>query len=620
MLMTILNVVNLKKEFGSDLLFENVTFSVTDRERLAILGQNGCGKTTLLKIILGLENPSFGDVMLPKGITIGYLSQQVIQSEKNTLYEEALLVFENVIKLGKELEDLERQLGEDPTNQSLIDSYGKKQIQFSNMHGYDYPYLVSMMLNKFGFTKEQFDRPINSFSGGEKTKMAFVKLLLLKPNLLILDEPTNHLDVITIEWLENYLKSYEGALIFVSHDRYFINSLSTKIIEIENKKIEIYKGNYDYYVEEKKLRYEQALKAYNLQQKEIAKIKRFIEYYMPKPRFVSRARDRQNKLKHLKIIDKPYSNNSTIKLNFKGDIIEGKQLIKFSNLSLGYNQKVLIQNIDFTLYGRDHLAVIGNNGSGKTTFFKTIMSQLQPLSGKLEMLRNLSIGYIEQHQFELQGTHTLVEEIHREFPQLGEKDICNHLGHFNFGQEDFSKTIDVLSGGEKMRVVLAKIMLRSYDILLLDEPTNHLDMTSKQALICALKDYLGTIVFISHDRYFIDEIANKILFFHNHQSYYYEGNYENFKQMEKELFEEKPTEEAPIKSEFKKKKPHRSLSKIEQEIEKIENKIKKIQDEQFKEENYMDHLKMKQLDEELEQNRKLLKDLEDEYFALIENE
>ncbi len=617
--MTIVNVMNLKKEFGNELLFSDVTFTINDKDRLAILGNNGCGKTTLLKIILGKEDKTKGDVVFSKGVTIGYLSQQVIQSENNTLYQEALLVFEDVIKMEQELSILEKRISEEPTNQSLIDNYGRKQIEFANRNGYDYPYLVTMMLSKFGFTKDQFNRPINSFSGGEKTKMAFVKLLLLKPNLLILDEPTNHLDVITIEWLENYLKSYEGALIFVSHDRYFINSICNKIIEIENQKMEYYKGNYDYYIEEKKLRYEQALKAYNLQQKEIARIKRFIEYYMPKPRFVSRAKDRVSKLRHMEVLDKPLSSNSTLKLNFKGDIVEGKQLIRFEDLSIGYEEP-LIGGIDFTIYGRDHLAVIGNNGSGKTTFFKVIMHIIEPLKGKVTMLRELHIGYIEQHQFDLQGSHSIVEEIHKEFPMMGEKEICNHLGRFNFGGDDFQKSLDVLSGGEKMRVVLAKIMLNSYDILLLDEPTNHLDMTSKQALISALKDYLGTIVFISHDRYFIDEIANKVLLFHHKQSYYHEGNYQDFKVQEAKLFVDEEEKTISHKVSNSKSKPHHSLNKLESEIEKIENKIKKLKDEQFKEENYMDSNKMKIIDEELNNLQKNLETLEEEYFSIIENE
>ena len=312
--MQILTLQNVKKEFGDTLLFDKVSFLINDNDRVALIGPNGNGKTTLLKMIIGEEEITSGEIIFAKGAKFGYLSQEVIKDVNHTLYQEIESVFTPLMIKEKELSELEQKLSNDPNNQTLIDEYGKKQTEFSLLGGYDYHYQINMMLSKFGFHKEDLTRVLSSFSGGERTKAAFVKLLLIKPDLLILDEPTNHLDIATIEWLETYLKSYRGALLFVSHDRYFIDALANKIVEIDNHAAEVYKGNYSFYVEEKKIRYQNMLNAYNNQQREIAKLKRFIEFYKPKPRFVSRAKDREKKLEHMKILDKPYENKNLITL------------------------------------------------------------------------------------------------------------------------------------------------------------------------------------------------------------------------------------------------------------------------------------------------------------------
>lgn len=614
--MTVLNVVNLVKEFQGEAIFKDVNFTISEKDRLAIIGPNGTGKTTILKMILGLEEITQGSITFGKGVNVGYLSQEVIQSEDNTLLEEALLVFKDVIALEQELKDLEEKISLNPEDTKLIDTYGKKQTYFINQDGYSYRYLVEMMLGKFGFSKEEFNRPINSFSGGEKTKMSFVKLLLLKPQLLILDEPTNHLDVVTIEWLENYLKSYEGSLLFVSHDRYFINALANKIIELDNKTSERYKGNYDYYVEEKKLRIEQALRDYTIQQKEIAKLKRFIEYFMPKPRFVSRAKDRQKKLERINVLEKPKGPERAIKLGFKGEILEGKKLLSFSHLTLGYNTP-LIKDINFTLFGKDKLAIMGNNGTGKTTLLKLLLNQLKPMEGEVVFLRKLKIGYIDQHHFDIRGSHNLVESVKQDFPEMGEKEIYNHLGKFNFEYDDMFKAVDVLSGGEKMRLLLAKIILKEYDLLLLDEPTNHLDMVTKQALTIALRDYQGSIIFVSHDRYFVDEIANKVLYIANGLSYYHEGNYQDFKEEEIDLFENNESPKEVKKEVARVKKATVSLGKLEEKIKSIEAQLDKIKKEEFLEENYMDSKKMKELHQQQVDLQSELEELENLYLERL---
>lgn len=610
--MQILNVQQLKKEFGDDILFEDVSFSLNDNDRLALIGPNGNGKSTLIKIILNEVDKTSGEVVLAKGTTIGYLSQDVITNLDNNLYDEVESVFSSLIEQEKKLKEMEDEISLNPNNVELIEEYGIKQNDFLEKGGYNYHYLINMMLSKFGFYKEDLTRTISSFSGGERTKIAFVKLLLIKPNLLILDEPTNHLDISTIEWLEQYLKGYEGALLFISHDRYFIDALANKIVELENKTSSFYKGNYTYYVEEKKLRYEQLLSKYNNQQKEIARLKRFIEFYKPKPRFVARAKDREKKLEHMKIIDKPVTENNFLKLSFQGNVYEGKEIISVKDLTIGYD-KPLIKNLNFSLYGKDRIAIMGSNGCGKTTLLDALINHKHILNGEIKYVRNVNIGYIKQHQIDLNPDRTIFEEMQFNFPSLGEKTIYNYLGRFNFDYEDSSKKIAILSGGEKTRIVLAKIMLENYDVLVLDEPTNHLDMVTRQALILALQAYQGSIIFVSHDRYFVDELATHLIYVDHQTPYFIKGNFLDFKEQESKLLtiSDELVEEKKVEKKVINKKP--SL-KLEEQIKKLEEEIKKVKEEQFLEDNYMDYQKMQSLDKKLKELETNLSKLEEEYL------
>ncbi len=610
--MQILNVQQLKKEFGDDILFEDVSFSLNDNDRLALIGPNGNGKSTLIKIILNEVDKTSGEVVLAKGTTIGYLSQDVITNLDNNLYDEVESVFYSLIEQEKKLKEMEDEISLNPNNVELIEEYGIKQNDFLEKGGYNYHYLINMMLSKFGFYKEDLTRTISSFSGGERTKIAFVKLLLIKPNLLILDEPTNHLDISTIEWLEQYLKGYEGALLFISHDRYFIDALANKIVELENKTSSFYKGNYTYYVEEKKLRYEQLLSKYNNQQKEIARLKRFIEFYKPKPRFVARAKDREKKLEHMKIIDKPVTENNFLKLSFQGNVYEGKEIISVKDLTIGYD-KPLIKNLNFSLYGKDRIAIMGSNGCGKTTLLDALINHKHILNGEIKYVRNVNVGYIKQHQIDLNPDRTIFEEMQFNFPSLGEKTIYNYLGRFNFDYEDSSKKIAILSGGEKTRIVLAKIMLENYDVLVLDEPTNHLDMVTRQALILALQAYQGSIIFVSHDRYFVDELATHLIYVDHQTPYFIKGNFLDFKEQESKLLtiSDELVEEKKIEKKVINKK---TSLKLEEQIKKLEEEIKKVKEEQFLEENYMDYQKMQSLDKKLKELETNLAKLEEEYL------
>lgn len=613
--MQILSIQDLKKEFAGVTLFEHVSFAMNDNDRVALIGNNGSGKSTLLKMILGKEEITKGIIALAKGTRIGYLSQDVIENSNNTLYEEARHVFDDLIEKEEELNRLTKELENNPTSKELMDLYGRKQQHFASIGGYDYLYKIDMLLSKFGFTSDDYNRKITSFSGGERTKIAFAKLLLIEPELLVLDEPTNHLDLSTIEWLETYLKTYNGALLFVSHDRYFIDALCNKILEIENKTSFSFKGNYEDFIEEKKVLYESQLRAYENQQKEIERMKRFIEYFRYKPRFVSRVHDREKKLEHLKKIDKPITQKQAMKIHFQGESLEGKEILNVEHLSLGFDN-ALVEDINFTVFGQNRIAIMGDNGSGKTTLLRIIMEDLLPLKGEIHFKRLVKIGYVDQHHFDVKGNETILENLLNEFPTLGEKALRNHLGKFNFCGDDYLKTLDMLSGGEKMRLILAKIILRNYDMLLLDEPTNHLDMVTRQALINALKEYKGTILFVSHDRFFVDELASHLLYFKNGKSYFNIGCYQDFKEIEQKLNLEAPKRieksNNVVKTEVK--KSSFSPLKLEEKIRNLEKEIKDLKDAQFLEENYMDYKKMAKIEKQIEEKEKELLHYEELYL------
>ncbi len=611
--MQLVAIQNLKKEFTGEVLFDNINFTINDKDRVALVGNNGCGKSTLLKMLINKEEVTGGVISLAKNTQIGYLSQDVIENKDNTLYEEAINIFAPLIEKEKELEELTLKLAENPNDGKLIELYGKKQQYFTSIGGYDYHYKIEMMISKFGFTKDDYNRKISTFSGGERTKIAFAKLLLIEPNLLILDEPTNHLDLSTMEWLETYLKTYNGALLFVSHDRYFIEKLANVIVEIENKTSFSFKGNYERFIEVKKEIYDSNLRQYNHQQQEIERMKKFIEYYRYKPRFVSRVHDREKKLERLNKIDKPYEAKTHLKLSFQGEAIKGKKIFDVEDLSVGFSTP-LIEHINFSLFGQDKIAIMGDNGSGKTTLLRVIMEELKPLKGNIYFKRQVKIGYIDQHHLDIKGNETILENMMNDFPTLGEKNLINHLGKFGFVGDDYQKELDMLSGGEKMRFVLAKIILRNYDLLLLDEPTNHLDMLTRQALINALNDYQGTIIFVSHDRYFVDEIATHVLYIANSKMYFNEGGYQEFLESKKDIIEQDTINQPVVKEIKVKEKTSNSSLKVEEKITSIENKLKELKANQFLEEYYMDYEKSKKLENDIAALEKELKELEEKYL------
>lgn len=613
--MTYLSVSNLKKSFGNDILFENVTFSVNDKDRACIVGSNGTGKSTLLKIILNLEESSntFNDpcyISIPNNISVGYLKQDLIDDINNTLKEECLLAYKDVIKLEDKLRKLEEEISKDPYNNDLINEYSAIHEYFERHDGYSYEFQVDTVLTKFGFSKSDFDRKVESFSGGERSKIALAKLLLKKPDLLILDEPTNHLDVNSIDWLETYIKNYPGAVLFVSHDKYFINNTANLILNLENKKITQYRGNFDFYINQKKINYESQLKAYNIQQREIEKMERFIEYFKPKPRFVARAKDREKKLEHMVKIEKPKEEKKGIKFDFQGETRDDKKILYFDKLEIGYQTKKLANPLDFLIFGGDKIAIIGSNGTGKTTLIRTILKEIKPLSGSIRELEVLKYGYIKQNDFDIKGKDQVIDYIHNLYPYMTLTEVRTHLGRFDFKNDDVFKELDVLSGGEKMKLILAKIALEKYDVLLLDEPTNNLDMETRESLIEALQSFNSCIIFVSHDRYFIDLVANKILSFEDGNIVPFDGSYTEYKDSQNQKTLQNLDNSSSSKQNYKNKHEEKVPQKIIKRIAELESKILELEKEIEKATEDKDYKLLNELTNQKER-------YEEEYLSLM---
>lgn len=632
--MYLLSATGILKEFQGEPLTSPLTFNIDENEKIALIGSNGCGKSTLIKMLIGELEPDKGHVTLSKNCTIGYLSQSVISDLSHTLYEEAEGVFKPLMEEEKFLEDLCEKIAEDPSNTELLDTYSHREPLFREKDGYNFRYKIRLILNYFKFKEEDYNRPITSFSGGERMKIAFAKLLLLNPSLLILDEPTNHLDISTIEWLEEYLKSYKGAILFVSHDRYFINSLATRVLEIEKGKLESYSGNYDKYAAEKKVRYESQLKLYLKEEKQKQKLEWFIKFYMPKPRFVSRAHDREKKLARLEKtrVEKPTEVKNKVHIDFQGKLRVGKRVFETKELAVGYD-KPLISDIEFSFFGGDKLAIMGDNGSGKTTFIKTLLGKIKPYSGKICFYDNFNIGYLPQDGLLIRSNKTVLDYFRDLFPLLTLQEVYNTLGAFDFSREDDEKIVDNLSGGEKMRLVLSTLVEQKYDILVLDEPTNHLDMMTKEELIEAIGKYKGSIIIISHDRSFVDNLCNCLLYFENNKAYYYQGDYSHFKvvMLDDILQEKLDIEKARLEEERKqdtlyhlelekarvkfkddkplKPRPKLAKNKIEEKMARLERLIGEDEVKLDDPEYYWDQSKLNALQDELDNYNKEYEEL-----------
>ncbi len=527
--MAILSVNNLYKSYNGNVILDDISFTINKNDKVAIVGDNGEGKTTLLKILTKEIEADKGNIYIDDNNVIGYLSQNIINDVSNTLLEEMESAFLDLHKIAKEMNELVDKMAI-YENKQYIERYSYLQELYLNKGGYEYQYQIKQMLNKFGFDESYYQRTLKSFSGGERTRVAFAKLLLKNPSILLLDEPTNHLDLAMIEWLEKYLKSYSGTIVLVSHDQVFIDNIVTKIIEIENHKATMYTGNYSTYVIEKQQNYEHLLKSYKVQEKEIKRYEMLIRKFKPKPTKTSFAQQLEKKLDKMEKIELPKIKKKNIHAKLESNLSPyNVKLHVCENLLFGYNNVALTEPLNLLIKNQDKICIMGKNGSGKTTMLKCIMQNENKISGFNNDLRdNIKYFYFDQTQEILNPDLTLFDTIHDEFPLMNDSEVRNILGRFLFSDDEVFKYNSDLSGGEKIRLIFAIISLRNYDILYLDEPTNHLDFTTKRVISDILEDYPGTIVMVSHDRYFVNRVANKIIYLMNKKFIIEDGNYDHF--------------------------------------------------------------------------------------------
>ena len=616
----ILSCQNISKSFGTDEILKNVSFHIEENEKAAVVGINGAGKSTLLKIIMKQENPDEGDVTLAKDKTIGYLAQYQDVSGHHTIYEEVLDSKRDIIEMEERLRSMEAQMNtlSGDALEQLLDTYHKLSHEFEQVNGYAYRSEVTGILKGLGFTEEEFDKKMNELSGGQKTRVSLGKLLVTKPDVLLLDEPTNHLDIESIRWLETFLLNYKGTVLIVSHDRYFLDRVVSKVVEIFQHKGYVYQGNYSDYAKKKAAIRAAMIKQYYNQQREIkhqeeviAKLKSF-----NREKSIKRAESREKMLDKIERIEKPTEDNTDIRIVLEPNVVSGNDVLKVEGLAKAFPPLQLFQGIDFEVKRGERVALIGNNGTGKTTILKIINELLPPDAGTVTLGSNVHIGYYDQEHQQLHMEKTIFDEIADDYPNLNNTKVRNVLAAFLFTDDDVYKRIEDLSGGERGRVALAKLMLSDANFLILDEPTNHLDITSKEILEEALKSYTGTVLFVSHDRYFINQTATRILELTGETVVNYIGNYDYYLEKHDQmmsLYVKKPeaktaSDETPVRETAQKvdwqtqkaeqariRKIENSLKKTEERISELEGKIAEIDEECAKPEVAVNSAKLGEL-------------------------
>ncbi len=522
--MIIAQAQDLEQRFGGNTIFSNISFSVPDNARIGLVGPNGAGKTTLLKIMTGQQEPTSGQFTINKGLKVGYIAQENGLGEDKTIWDEMLTVFNNLIKKNKRITKMQEQIAEHPEDEDLLKRYDQLAYDFEQEGGFTYQAEIKSILNGFNFKENTWQKVIRTLSGGEKTRLAFVKLLLQKPPVLLLDEPTNYLDLDTLDWLEAFLKNYQGAIITVSHDQYFLDHLANQIFELNFGKLTTFKGNYSQYVKERELMNNQQEAAYEKQQEKIKKEEEFIQKNLVRASTTKRAQSRRKALDKMERI-KPPKHKQKVRINFTSDRPSGKEVLIAKDLTIGYPDKTMVSDIDFQVNKNDRVAIIGPNGIGKSTLLKTIMKKLEPKDGSIKYGASLDIGYYDQELQSLDPSKTVLDTIWDRHKTMPEKDVRSILASFLFTAEDIDKTVGQLSGGQKARLTLTVLSLEKDNFLLMDEPTNHLDIEAKEVLEQALDNYDGTLLFVSHDRYFINELANKIISVRDGHAKISNGNY-----------------------------------------------------------------------------------------------
>ncbi|GEA74951.1 ABC transporter [Lactobacillus delbrueckii subsp. delbrueckii] len=585
----------MEQRFGAAPIFSKVNFSIENNARIGLVGPNGAGKTTLLKIMTGRQEASQGEFTVNKGIEIGYIAQEHDFDEEKSIWEEMLTVFQPLIDQGQQLEKLQYAIADHPEDEELLRRLDQAQYNFEQAGGYTYQAEIKSMLNGFNFPEATWNKQIASLSGGEKTRLSFVKLLLKKPPLLLLDEPTNYLDLDTLDWLEAFLKNYPGAILTVSHDQYFLDHLATQIFELQHGELTVFKGNYSQYLAQRELRDQQQEAAYEKQQEEIKREEEFIQKNIVRASTTKQAQSRRKALEKMELVDPP-KHKSKVRIKFDSARPSGKEVLILKDLAVGYPDKTMLKDISFQINKGDRVAIIGQNGIGKSTLLKTVMKQLPVKSGAIKYGASLDIGYYDQELQGLDYSKTVIDTIWDRHKDMNEKDIRSILASFLFTAKDIDKQVSQLSGGQRARLTLTVLSMEHNNFLLMDEPTNHLDLDAKEVLEKALADYDGTLLFVSHDRYFINKLANKIVVAKDGQAKIYEGNYTyylNEKAKEEAAAQETAAQEAPVvkavseskfsyqeqkKRDSEKRKLERQVAQAEKDLEELEAKEQEIQE------------------------------------------
>ncbi|HEW1000658.1 TPA: ABC-F family ATP-binding cassette domain-containing protein [Streptococcus pneumoniae] len=586
--MIILQANKIERSFAGEVLFDNINLQVDERDRIALVGKNGAGKSTLLKILVGEEEPTSGEINKKKDISLSYLAQDSRFESENTIYDEMLHVFNDLRRTERQLRQMELEMGEKSGEDldKLMSDYDRLSENFRQAGGFTYEADIRAILNGFKFDESMWQMKIAELSGGQNTRLALAKMLLEKPNLLVLDEPTNHLDIETIAWLENYLVNYSGALIIVSHDRYFLDKVATITLDLTKHSLDRYVGNYSRFVELKEQKLATEAKNYEKQQKEIAALEDFVNRNLVRASTTKRAQSRRKQLEKMERLDKPEAGKKAANMTFQSEKTSGNVVLTVENTAIGYDGEVLSQPINLDLRKMNAVAIVGPNGIGKSTFIKSIVDQIPFIKGEKRFGANVEVGYYDQTQSKLTPSNTVLDELWNDFKLTPEVEIRNRLGAFLFSGDDVKKSVGMLSGGEKARLLLAKLSMENNNFLILDEPTNHLDIDSKEVLENALIDFDGTLLFVSHDRYFINRVATHVLELSENGSTLYLGDYDYYVE-KKATAEMSQTEEAstsnqakeasPVKDYQAQKESQKEVRKLMRQIESLEAKIEELE-------------------------------------------
>ena len=586
--MIILQANKIERSFAGEVLFDNISLQVDERDRIALVGKNGAGKSTLLKILVGEEEPTYGEINKKRDLSLSYLAQDSRFESSNTIYDEMLHVFDDLRKTEKTLRQMELAMGEKTGAdlEKLMQDYDRLSEEFRQAGGFTYEADIRAILNGFKFDESMWQMKIEELSGGQNTRLALAKMLLEKPNLLVLDEPTNHLDIETIAWLENYLVNYSGALLIVSHDRYFLDKVATITLDLTKHSLDRYVGNYSSFVEQKEQKLLTEAKNYEKQQKEIAALEDFVNRNLVRASTTKRAQSRRKQLEKMERLDKPEAGTKSAHMTFHSDKTSGNVVLTVEEAAVGYDDQILSEPINLDIRKMNAVAIVGPNGIGKSTLIKSIVGQIPFIKGEARFGANVEVGYYDQTQSNLTPHNSVLDELWNDFKLTPEVEIRNRLGAFLFSGDDVKKTVGMLSGGERARLLLAKLSMENNNFLILDEPTNHLDIDSKEVLENALIDFDGTLLFVSHDRYFINRVATQVLELSEEGSTLYLGDYDYYleKKAELEALATAQAEAVPVSSTEEvtsndyhlQKQNQKELRKITRRIEQLEAEMEEL--------------------------------------------